>query len=624
MVEQSTALEQLKDADRSLFPGSFTIRALRDSRYHNTAYAIAELIDNSIEADAGLIELLCMETREATARQTRSRMSGLAVLDNGSGMDVRTLFEALKFGGGTRHQSMRGIGKYGMGLPTASLSQCKRVDVWTWQDGPDSVWHSSIDADTIEQGDSDVPLPDPETPIPDVWRNTGSREIFNRRNGTLVVWSKLDKLQWKTANTIMKNTEREVGRIHRHFIDAGIHTITAKSFLDRGQNTIMDLKTFVANDPLYLMSPTSVPESPWDNEPMFEEWGQTKHYTHIADGKEQTVEVRYSIVKPEALRTDFVRQNPGAEPRGRHARHNIGVSVVREDREIILDNTFLREGGSAENPQNRWWGCEVSFRRGSDELFGLDHNKQMVANFTDAAKTLSNDDRPRQRILDELDIDDELIYQIVGEIRDETSAMMRQIRQMFTQKRNPPNSNNGKATPETKATETATKADRDAIASGREQPTNTDRERENTTQEERIDGLTNQFEEQGQSRDEAAEIARSLVENDLSYQFNSIQLDGYQIFNVRSNQGVLHINLNTDHPIYDLIRHIEDNMDENVDESDPAFQATVALRLLLSSWARMEDQIQNKDERIRIQDTAINWGRQVDKVISQLREREEW
>ena len=49
MVEQ---LNDLKDADRSLFPSSFTIRALRDSRYHNTAYAIAELIDNSIEADA--------------------------------------------------------------------------------------------------------------------------------------------------------------------------------------------------------------------------------------------------------------------------------------------------------------------------------------------------------------------------------------------------------------------------------------------------------------------------------------------------------------------------------------------------------------------------------------------
>ena len=623
MVELNGELEQLRNADRSLFPGSFTIRALRDSRYHNTAYAIAELIDNSIDADAELIELLCMETRQVTARQTRNRMSSIAVLDNGSGMDVRTLFEALKFGGGTRHESIRGIGKYGMGLPTASLSQCKRVDVWTWQDRLDSMWHSSIDADNIEQGDSLVPYPDRGAPIPDEWRNTGNREIFSHRSGTLVVWSKLDKLQWKTANAIIQNTEREVGRIHRHYIDAGIHTIVAKSFLDRRQSNFTNSTIFVANDPLYLMTRTSVPESPWDNEPMFEPWGQPKHYAHRVDGKEQTIEVRYSIVKPGALKTDLITQNPGATLRGRHARHNIGVSVVREDREIVLEDSFLREGGSAENPQNRWWGCEVSFRSGSDELFGLDHNKQMVAHFTQAAKTLARDDRSNQTILDELGLDDDLIYEIVGDIRDRTRAMMDRIHQMYRQKRNPRTRNGGKKTPETKAADTATQADREAMKAGTEQPTNTDIDREDTPQAERIEGLTKQFEEQGHSSDEAAELARSLVEADLSYQFNAVQLDGYQIFNVRSNQGILHINLNTDHPIYGLIRHIEGSLSEDVDENDPAFQATVALRLLLSSWARMEDQTHNRDERIRIQDTAINWGRQVDKVINQLREREE-
>ena len=122
----------------------------------------------------------------------------------------------------------------------------------------------------------------------------------------------------------------------------------------------------------------------------------------IVDGKEVTIEVKYSIVKPEALTTDRVTQNPGDMPRGKHARHNIGVSVVREDREIVLEDAFLREGGSAENPQNRWWGCEVHFHRSCDELFGVDHNKQMVAKFTQAAKTLARDDRSRQVILEAL------------------------------------------------------------------------------------------------------------------------------------------------------------------------------------------------------------------------------
>ena len=613
-------LANLKDADRNLFPINFTIRALRDSRYHNTAYAIAELIDNSIEADAPLIELLCMEESQMVKARTRRLVSEIAVLDNGTGMDVRTLLDALKFGGGTRHNSASGIGKYGMGLPTSSMSQCKRVDVWTWQDGLDSAWHSSIDADIIEQGEYLVPIPDQKTPIPAAWRKAGSEEVYESQSGTLVVWSKLDKIQWRTAHAIIENTSREVGRIHRHYINAEIHIIRAASFFKNRPTKRGHERQFVANDPLYLMKPTSVPEKPWDNEPMFTQWSK-KSYTPIVDGKEVTIEVKYSIVKPEALTTDRVTQNPGDMPRGKHARHNIGVSVVREDREIVLEDAFLREGGSAENPQNRWWGCEVQFRRSCDELFGVDHNKQMVAKFTQAAKTLARDDRPRQVILDEMGLDEDIIHEIVGDIRDQTRSMMRQIRQMFEEKRKPKESNERKS-PENKAVQTATDADRDAIAAGKEPPTKTDIEREQIPSEQREAGLTDQFIASGQSDQAAQQLAKMLVQEGLSYQFNPAQLDGYQIFNVRSSHGVLHINLNTDHPIYDLLKHVEGRLGENGDENDPAFQAIVAIRLLLSSWARMEDQTESREERTRIQDIAMNWGRQVDKVINQLRERD--
>ena len=616
MVNQLTELE---NADRSLFPSNFTIRALRDSRYHNTAYAIAELIDNSVEADAPLIELLCMEKVQSVRSRMRTQVFEIAVLDNGTGMDVRTLLDALKFGGGTRHNSNSGIGKYGMGLPTSSISQCKKVDVWTWRDGLASAWHSSIDADIIEQGNHEVPFPDQE-PIPEEWITAGSDEIYEHRSGTLVVWSKLDKIQWKTGSTIIDNTAREVGRIHRHYIESGIHTIRAASFLEGRPNEMENEKLFVPNDPLYLMESTSTP-APWDSESMFEQWGNIIYYTPTVNGREVTIEVKYSIVKREALKTDGINQYPGNEPHGKHARHNIGVSVVREDREIVLEDAFLREGGSTENPQNRWWGCEVHFPLGCDELFGVDHNKQMVANFTQAAKTLARDDRPNQVILDEMGIDGDFLHNIVGNIRDETRSMMRQITQMFAQRRDTPKPG-GRRTPEKKAVKTATDADRDAIAAGIETPTNTDKDREQIPPEVRETELTEQFIKFGQAEQDAEQLAKMLVQEDLSYQFNSTQLDGFQIFNVRSNQGVLHINLNTDHPIYDLLKHIEGHLNENGDESDPAFQSIVAIKLLLLSWARMEDQTESKEDRTRIQDIAMNWGRQVDKVINQLRERD--
>ena len=612
-------LAELRNADRSLFPGSFTIRALRDSRYHNTAYAIAELIDNSIEAHAPLIELLCMEEYQRGQLRTRRLVSEIAVLDNGSGMDVRTLLDALKFGGGTRHNSDRGIGKYGMGLPTSSMSQCKRVDVWTWRDGIDSVWHSTIDADAIEQGDDRVPLPDQQMAIPETWKRAGNSEIFASSSGTLVVWSKLDKIQWRTANAIIENTAREVGRIHRIYINSELHRIQAASFL-KAQPSIYERKRrFVANDPLYLMKPTSTP-APWDNEPMFREWA-AKEYRVTVQGREVTIDVKYSIVKPDALKTDSIARLPGSEDYGRHARHNIGVSVVREDREIILEDAFLREGGSTENPQNRWWGCEVHFRRICDELFGVDHNKQMVSKFTQAAKTLARDDRPRQAVLEEIGLDEDTIHTIVGDIRDQTRAMMREIRQMYDRRRKPQNGGR-RRNPENKAVQTATDADKDAIASGVEQPTNTDKDRTEIPSDEREAGLTKQFIESGQSSQDAQQLARMLVQEDLSYQFNPAQLPGSLIFSVESKYGVLHINLNMEHPIYDLLRHVEGRLDESGDEDDPAFQAIVAIRLLLSSWARMEDQTESREERTRIQNIAWHWGRQVDKVINQLRERE--
>jgi len=618
MVEH---LVDLSDRDRNLFPGSFTIRALRDSRYHNSAYAVAEIIDNSIEAGAGRIDLLCQEERVQVKHQVRARLNRIAVCDDGYGMDAETLLNALKFGGGTRHDSPRGIGKYGMGLPTSSMSQCKRVDVWTWRDGPDSALHSRIDADEIESGNHLVPLPDKATPLPDEWKRVASEELLAGKSGTLVMWSKLDKIQWKTGKSLIDNTATEVGRIHRRYIVEDMVRIRAVSFLENRSQEATYEKKFVSNDPLYLMAPNSIPEVPWNESAMFTEWPE-KRYTYSVDGREERITVRYSIVKPEALKTETATQNPGNTPRGRHARHNIGVSVIREDREIVLEDAFLREGGSAENPQNRWWGCEVSFGRAFDETFGLDHNKQMVANFTQAARTLARDDRATDVILDEIGVEEDLIYEIVGDIRNQTRAMMEQIRKMFAVKRGKDIKEKHKS-PDSKAAKTATEADREAIAAGAEDPSPTDTERDSKSDEERVEGLTKQFLDSGLPDDDARELARMLVGEDLAYQFNPAQLDGYQMFNVRSNQGVLHVNLNIDHPVYDLLRSVEDNIRENDDEDHPAFIASVAIRLLLSSWARMEDQTESREERMRIQDIATRWGRQVDKVIGRLREREE-
>lgn len=193
---------------------------------------------------------------------------------------------------------------------------------------------------------------------------------------------------------------------------------------------------------------------------------------------------------------------------------------------------------------------------------------------------------------------------------------------MFAQRRPPAPVKPSKRSSEDTAARTATEADRQAVQSGDELPTQTDRDRETIPPDERREELAKQFKSIGQPEDDAVALASRLVEEDLSYQFNSRQLDGFQMFNVRSSQGILHINLNTDHPIYGLLKYLEKGLSKDADVKDPVFLAAVAMRLLLSSWARMEDQTEATPERRRIQDTAISWGRQADKMISHLRERD--
>ena len=615
-----TELDALRDADRELFPGSFTIRALRDSRYHNSAYAIAELIDNSIDAGAEEIELLCKE--EPAVGSDRPRVTEIAVLDKGTGMDPLTLLDALKFGGGTRHREDRKVGKYGMGLPTSSMSQGKRVDVWTWQEGRDAFWHCSLDASLIEAGEREVPIPDRQTPIPSDWLAAGSDTLFQSTSGTLVVWSQLDKLSWKTGAAVIRNTALEVGRIHRQFLDADIVRIRA-AVVSSPRPAERIFTPIVPNDPMYMMTKSSTPDG-WGDKPMFQEWCPPVPYSVTVDGREATITVSYSIVRPEALDTGAVHKNPGATDRGRHARHNIGVSVLREYRELVIEDAFLREGGSAENPQNRWWGCQVEFGRDCDELFGVDHNKQMVVNFSQAAKTLARDDRPNQVILDELGVDDDRMYQIVGDIRDQTRAMMQKIRSMFERRREvvKPRRDGTPPTPEEAAVAVSTAADREAVEAGEERPSPTDRDRKTIPAEDRERGLTEQFVQDGHTQEDARDLAKRVVVEGTGYKFGSRQLDGSQMFSVRTGEGVLHIYLNTDHAIYDLLRHIEDESSRELERSEPLFQSIVAIRLLLSAWARMEDQTVVRRDRARIQDMAIDWGRQAEKMISYLREHE--
>ena len=93
--------------------------SLRDLGY-SLETAIADLIDNSISADASEVNIFCDISGSAPA---------LAIVDNGRGMSGDQLIAALRHGSTnpSKKRSSRDLGRFGLGLKTASFSQCKRL-----------------------------------------------------------------------------------------------------------------------------------------------------------------------------------------------------------------------------------------------------------------------------------------------------------------------------------------------------------------------------------------------------------------------------------------------------------------------------------------------------------------
>ena len=588
------------DAQREdLFDVQMTLRAFRDSRYQTTAYAIAELIDNSVDWDSRQVDVLFQEEQELVTERRYPRVSAIAVADNGSGMSANTLIQALKIGGRGTNPKRRAIGKYGVGLTTSSLSQCQRVDVWTWQQGLNSAWHCYLDVDEINSGNAQIPFPANDYP-PAEWMDAARSEIRESATGTLVVWTKLDKVQQRRAETIMNHVEEGVGRIYRHFIyddDVSIRM----AFTDQNSES----KMVKPNDPLYLMENSST-NAPWDNDSMFRPWS-TRDFTVRADGVEYTVTVIYSIAKDEALRTDSPGQRAGNQPHGRHAGRNTGISVVRERRELVQLLPLV----SRNDERNRWWGCEVQFVSGCDELFGVDHNKQMASHFQRIAEEFARSNDQSQRIVDSSEEDESrALYKVLADIRNETSAMLGQVGKRIKQLRPTPSSNGHGGSPESITEKVADDADKKAQEEGLRNTTETDLARLNTPSSERLNGHAQILIDSGMEEEPARREAERIVREDSRFKFISDQLVGSQLFSVKSQYGTLYVTLNINHPMYDLLQELEDAAIESQD--DTLSGACIALRLLLSSWAANEDQYPESEQRRRVQNIALDWGRQAE------------
>lgn len=352
-------------ADAALVADRTFILATRETGYRDVSAAVAELIDNALQAGARVVHVFVRDdaTGNTTARPlgaaaqltgaTRgagtpppgARGATIAVLDDGHGMSAHTLHTALQFGGTERFDDRAGFGRFGMGLPNSSVSQTRRVDVYTWRDGA-PCRHTHLDVDAVAEGRlRGIPHP-VEDPLP-AWAAPHAAA-----SGTLVVWTRCDRLGRYRASTVAQRLRGPLGRIYRDALWDGLRlTINGESV--------------APVDPLFRRGPVSPTGAVAFGQPLTYE---------IATGQSGTpavVEIRF-VELPVAQWQGW----SAADKRRAGIVGGAGVSVVRAGREIDYGWHLL--GAKRRENYDDWWRCEVRFPPALDEWFGVTHSKQGI------------------------------------------------------------------------------------------------------------------------------------------------------------------------------------------------------------------------------------------------------
>ncbi len=574
-------------------PQNLSIMAMRTSGYRDTAHALAELIDNSVQAgedgsETTQIEVICVD--RAPVAGARKRLTEIAVFDSAVGMSPATLRKALQFGNGTRLNSgsQKGIGKFGMGLPNSSISQCTLVEVWSWQNG--EVYYSFLDVEMIrDKSLSEVPEP-VKTLLPTEWINKIASPPAS--HGTLVVWRNLDRVTWKQSSTLLKNLEFIVGRVYRNFISSGQARIRLAAYEETETGEKVRQQRYVKpNDPLYLMKDTNTP-APWDRDPAFVPF-ESPIVLHVGfRGEDHLVTITGSICKPE------VRNAGGSSRIGKHAQANQGISVVRAKRELEINRTFE----NSYDPRERWWGVQVEFDPGLDDVFGVTNNKQAATGFVRRSLTDDADEEQMSRLeftnMLETDRDPRLPMYVISERIEKLLDRMR--REVISMRVGERTRNASVQTPETIVEQSST-ASVTARRKLRGDSGRSDKQ-EDRPAGERTDALSLELEQIGVDEKKAKEIAVEYVSKDIKFRVKHASLPATTaFFDVSAAGGVIIVTLNTDSSLHETVL----NALQDEDRLDAPYLKEFLFALL--AWARMEDET-GGDLLHRMKEFRQLWG----------------
>ena len=150
--------------------------------------AVADIIDNSISVKANFIEIrFPVDPSELF----------VAVCDNGSGMSENELFDAMKYGSAMKREnrSEDDLGRFGLGLKAASLSQCRKLTVVSKKD--DAISACIWDLDVVEETKDWTMI---ECSQEEIQKIRFIDFLKDKESGTIVLWENFDVISKSSGN----------------------------------------------------------------------------------------------------------------------------------------------------------------------------------------------------------------------------------------------------------------------------------------------------------------------------------------------------------------------------------------------------------------------------------------
>ena len=312
--------------------------------------AIADIIDNSVAAQADRVDIDFFPIGE----------SYISILDNGVGMTKEELIVAMQYGSRSPldTRSENDLGRYGLGMKTASLSQCRILTVLTKKDNvlSGAQWNLNHIRETQEW--SLLLLGEDEA------KNLPSfSKLNNYEHGTLVVWQDLDKFGIGESD-IAEAFSRKMGLIRDHLSLVFHRYLSGEPGLKK-----LDIK---------MNEESVVPQDPF----------LIKKSTQLMDDEIIVIRGQKVVVSPYILpHTSRLTQKELKALGGKDGlRKNQGFYVYRNKRLLVWGNWFrlMRQGDLSKLARVR-----VDIPNSLDDLWTLDVKKSTATPPEEVKKNLA-------------------------------------------------------------------------------------------------------------------------------------------------------------------------------------------------------------------------------------------